>query len=330
MSKFFKALEQAARDRALQEQAERPDSEQVSTEPEAPPPLTPHASRLTPSDDASRPVDIDLDLTDASEPLTPHPSRLTSFKVDRHLVSLLDPTSFEAEQYRGLRHVVEQIRQTAETSVIGVTSAAVGDGKTITAINLAGALAQAPNAKVLLIETDLRRPSLTRYLGIPHGTAKGVVDAILEPEVALESLVTTLSQFGLAVLPAGRPQPTSYELLKSPRLEAVFYEARKQYDYVVVDTPPLIPLPDCRLLLKLVDTLLLVVSAHQTPRKLLEEALNILDPAKVLGIVFNNDDRPLAGYYYRYDYHQNGTKESREGGAAGWLSKLLRRSKADR
>lgn len=315
MSKFFKALEQAARDRALQEQAERPDSEQVSTEPEAPPSLQP---------DSPSPQPDSLSLQSSAFSLLS--SAVSPTSIDRHLVSLLDPTSFEAEQYRGLRHVVEQIRQTAETSVVGVTSAAVGDGKTITAINLAGALAQAPNAKVLLIETDLRRPSLTRYLGIPHGTAKGVVDAILEPEVALELLVTTLSQFGLDVLPAGRPQPTSYELLKSPRLVALFYEARKQYDYVVVDTPPLIPLPDCRLLLKLVDTLLLVVSAHQTPRKLLEEALNILDPAKVLGIVFNNDDRPLAGYYYRYDYHQNGTKESREGGAAGWLSKLLRRS----
>lgn len=324
MSRFFKALKQAERDRALLEQAE-------------PPVLNPPPSAGEGTGGGDLPSNVDL--SDSQRPpessyfpsppvstLPPPASTVaTPNGIDRHLVSLLDPTSFEAEQYRGLRHIVEQIRQTAGTSVVGVTSAAVGDGKTITAINLAGALAQAQKARVLLIETDMRRPSLARYLGLSHGADKGLVDAILKPEGSLDLFVTSLPQFGLAVLPAGRPQLASYELLKSPRLETLLGEARKWYDYIVLDTPPLIPLPDCRLLLKLVDTLILVVAAHQTPRKLLEEALNLLEPEKVLGIVFNNDDRPLAGYYYRYEYHQNNTKEGRRDRTGKWLSKLLRR-----
>ncbi|PWB48692.1 MAG: hypothetical protein C3F12_00995 [Candidatus Methylomirabilota bacterium] len=294
MSKFFKALKQAERDRALRRQAESDDREQIAAEPASPP----SASRLTPPE------------------------------VDQHLVSLLQPTSFEAEQYRALRHLIEQMRLTKGISVVGVSSPSVGDGKTITAINLAGSLAQGPKTRVLLVETDLRRPSLARYLGLGHRHGSGLVDAILKPDLPLEVHLMSCPQFNLTVLPAGHPQLTSYELLNSPRFDALLDEIRKQYDYVVLDTPPLIPLSDCRLIMKMVDTLILVVAAHQTPRKLVEEALNLLDPAKVLGIVFNNDDRPLAGYYHKYDKyddHQQNGRDNEADRMAGGLRQLLRR-----
>jgi Mrp family chromosome partitioning ATPase len=91
------------------------------------------------------------------------------------------------------------------------------------------------------------------------------------------------------------------ELLRSSALEGILRQARQRYSYVVVDTPPLLPVFDAALLAKLVDGVLVVVSANQTPRKLLGEALNMLEPSKVLGIVFNRDERPLFGYYNSYN-----------------------------
>ena len=111
--------------------------------------------------------------------------------------------------------------------------------------------------------------------------------------------------FNLEVLPAGRLSTAPYEVLKSPCLGKLFEEARRRYDYIVLDTPPLVPFPDCRLLEKWIDGFLMVVAAHKTPRKLLEEALNVIDPAKIIGLVFNNDDRPVFGYHAYYGYNQS-------------------------
>src|SRR4029434_4356424 len=114
----------------------------------------------------------------------PAPPRRTpvaaSGEVDDHLVSLVAPAGLEAEQYRALRHVVEQRRKTDNLSVIAVSSPGVGDGKTTTAINLAGALAQAPAASVLLVEADLRQPAFSRLLGFGDSARLGLVGPILE------------------------------------------------------------------------------------------------------------------------------------------------------
>lgn len=235
---------------------------------------------------------------------TPSPSREPAEKslleIDDHLVSLLAPTSFEAEQYLQLHYMIENLSTTDKLTVIAVSSATPGDGKTITSINLAATLARSPEARVLLVETDIRRPSVAAYLGLDHSSGPGLVGAIQNPVLSLEKVTRRYSRFNFSVLPAGRPPTTPYELLKSPRLEQLLAEARQHYDCIVLDMPPAIPIPDCRILAKLVDGLFLVVAAHKTPRKLVEETLNAMDPAKVLGIVFNNDDRPLRGYYYKY------------------------------
>ena len=89
------------------------------------------------------------------------------------------------------------------------------------------------------------------------------------------------------------------QVLKSPRLGELLAEARRRYDYIVVDTPPLVSVPDCRVLSKWVDGFLIVVTAHRTARKLLEEALHVTEPAKIVGLVFNGDDRHVSrGYSY--------------------------------
>jgi capsular exopolysaccharide synthesis family protein len=225
-------------------------------------------------------------------------------EVDAHLVSLVAPDSSEAEQYRALRYEVEYLHKAGECSVVGVCSALPGDGKTMTAINLAGALAQDPRERVLLIEADLRRPAVTvgDQLGLGDVTGRGLVDAILDPSLSLEEVVRHVPHFNLTALPAGKRAGSPYEALKSPRFGELLTQARQRYDYVVLDAPPVVPVPDCRLIAKWVDGFLMVVAAHRTPREALEEALTLMRPASVLGLVFNGYDRSAKRYYGYYGY----------------------------
>lgn len=219
------------------------------------------------------------------------------------LVSLLAPGSFAADQYRTLRHTIEQMRRTANLHVLAVTSPGPGDGKTVTTLNLAGSLAQSPDLRVLVIDTDLRRPSIGAYLELPVQSLRGLADLISDPRAELHEAVVHLRPYNLSVVLAGSRDSGFYELLNSPRLDCLLREARRSYDIVLVDTPPLLPLPDCRLLSRSVDAFLLVVAAHRTPRRMVTEAVAVLEAPKLVGIVFNGDDRPAAGHYGKYGYY---------------------------
>jgi protein-tyrosine kinase len=223
-------------------------------------------------------------------------ARDPAWRPDSHLVSLVDPSSFEADQYRTLRFVIEERR--APKSLIAVTSPTPGDGKTTCALNLAGAFAAAAESRVLVMDLDLRTPSIGEHLGLTR-ESPGLVDLLLNQELALDAVVQRHPQFRLSAVPAGRPITVPYELLKSQRLRHLLQDARQHYDYVVLDTPPLV-LPDTRLVAECADVFVMVVAAHRTPKVLLGEALNLMDPEKLIGIVFNRDDRPLSGYYNHY------------------------------
>ena len=222
--------------------------------------------------------------------------------VDPHVVSLVAVTSPEAEQYRTICSRLEQMHQDSALSVIAVSSPIAGDGKTMTAINIAGTLTQFPDTRVLLVDLDLRRPAIARYLGITEGQEPGLVGFIEEADLGLQDVVREYAPFQLAVLPAGHASRTPHEILKSRRLTALLQAARSHYDYIIVDLPPML-FPDCRLVEHLVDGVVMVVSAHRTPRKLVEESLNIFHPSKISGLILNNDDRPLFGYYSYYSYY---------------------------
>jgi len=224
--------------------------------------------------------------------------------LEEHLVSLLSPHSFEADQYRILRHFVEQVTGESRRKVLAITSPAAGDGKTTTAINLAVTLAQSPGARVLLVDTDLRRPFVATSLGLEGESGPGLAGALVDPTLELDQVVRE-TPFNLAVLPAGPPPRNAYQVLDSPRIGELLEQARRTYDYVLLDAPPVLLVPDCRLMSQWVDGFLIVVAAHRTPRKLLAEALSATDQEKVLGLVFNRDQRPLSGYYKHYGrYYQ--------------------------
>jgi protein-tyrosine kinase len=240
-------------------------------------------------------------------------------RLAEELVSFVAPASLEADQYRTLRHAVERLRNDSGFQVFAIASAGAGDGKTVTTLNLAGSLAQSPEARVLVVCADLHRAAVSQYLGLAR--SPGLAEAILNKECGLAQAVRRLDLLNVSVLPAGTAQARPYELLASPRIEGLLAEARRLYDYVLIDTPPLVPLADCRLLGRWVDGFIVVVAAHKTPRKLLAEALTLLEPAKVLGVVFNGDDQPLAPYYGYYG-HQH--PPSRASASPVWRRRALK------
>lgn len=224
--------------------------------------------------------------------------------LDPRLVSLTRPQSFEAEQYRMLRHAVEQRQKSHGLRVLAVTSPAVGEGKSTTTVNLGGALAQDLHSRVLIVDLDLRRPRVGALLGISE-SAPGLVAGILDGERTLEQLVHPVAGApGLDALPAGRAPLAPYEALKSSRLAELFRQARESYDHVLVDTPPVVVFPDSKQVESLVDAFVLVVAAHRTPRRMLDAATNRLTREKLLGLVFNEDDaeepRAYQSYYNQY------------------------------
>jgi capsular exopolysaccharide synthesis family protein len=238
--------------------------------------------------------------------------------VDDHVVSLVAPHSMEAEQYRVLRHGVEQKHYDTGLHVVAVTSAAAGDGKTLTAVNLAGALAQSPQSRVLLIDADLRCGTVHQLLRLTGGL--GLVDAILDDALGLDDVVRPVPRFNLSVLPVGRMAVAPYELLTSARFATLLSAARGRYDYIVVDTPPVALLPDARLIEQWIDGVVMVVAAHKTPRRLVEAALDAMNPDKLLGIVWNREHRRATsyGYYAGYYHATNGRR-------FGWWDALTRR-----
>lgn len=232
-------------------------------------------------------------------------TRISPKRIDSHVVGLVDVDSYEAEQYRKLRYVIEEKREAECGLVTGICSAAAGDGKSLTSLNLAATLAQDPEARVLLLDTDLRRQSETikAHLGVKHNDGPGLTDAIVDEDLSLEDISLSITASGnfCVVLTGVRPV-APYEALRSARFAGLMAEARASYDYVIVDAPPVVPVSDCRVIARHVDGFLVVVSAHRTPRAMLAEALNLMDPAKTLGMVFNRSDLMPYRYYTYYGY----------------------------
>ena len=220
--------------------------------------------------------------------------------IDKRLVTLTAPASMEAEQYQALRLKLEHLQRERNVRVIGVTSPGARDGKTVTAINLAAALSEGSNARVLLIEADLRRPAVSRYLGLRDETKPGLAELVLDSKLQIQDAIGRHDHVAFDTMGAGATDSPVHQVFRMPRLQVVLTELRQRYDFVIVDTPPVGPVSDCALLARWMDGLVLIVTAHKTPRKLLENALNMLEGAPVLGIIFNRDDKARAGY--RRDY----------------------------
>jgi capsular exopolysaccharide synthesis family protein len=211
-------------------------------------------------------------------------------------VSLVSPESPEAEYYQRLRLTVEQWHQNDMGQVLAITSPSPGDGKTVTVLNLAGSLARAKEARVLVIDADLRQPSVDRYLGL--ASSGGGLNAMISNGGRLEEGILSHARFNLHILPTTPATRAPYEVLNSTRLHELLLRVREDFDYILIDSPPLL-YPDFSLIKTHVDGSLIVIAAHRTPRKAVEDAVASLGGSKLIGIVFNRDTQQRSGRHYK-------------------------------
>jgi non-specific protein-tyrosine kinase len=168
--------------------------------------------------------------------------------------------------------------------VVLVSSPGAGDGKSITATNLALTMAQEFNRKIVLVDADLRQPGTHHLLGLPQTPG---LSEVLDGSVSLEEALVELPEFNLWVLPAGVAPERPAELLGSLAMRRALDALRTRFDRVVLDMPPAVPLADVGVLAPHVDGVLLIVRAGVTTKPQIERALATFDPHRLMGLVLN-------------------------------------------
>jgi capsular exopolysaccharide synthesis family protein len=219
----------------------------------------------------------------------------TAGDLNKRRISLLQPDSFVAEQFRALRGRIDAIAAERPIKTIAVTSAMPGEGKTTAAINLAVVTSLSVGRRVLLIDCDLRRPKVHRSLGVQPEA--GLAE-VLTDEVSLDNAVVKAEGTNLEILAVrGRPANPS-ELLGSARMRELIVEAAGRYDRVILDTPAALGLPDAKVVADLCDGCVMVVRADTTPQEDVQTVLEILDRSRVLGLVLNGTHADQGRYGY--------------------------------
>ncbi|MGB8008367.1 MAG: polysaccharide biosynthesis tyrosine autokinase [Terriglobales bacterium] len=226
---------------------------------------------------------------------------LTASKEAVETVTQIRPQSQMAESYRALRTSLLLSNLGAPPKVIMVTSARPQEGKTTTSLNTAIVLAQ-KGVRVLLVDADLRRPSVHKTLGM--GPRSGLSN-ILTGSANLEQTITTSAILpNLFIITAGTPPPNPAELLASSNMRDLILELRGMFDHIVIDTPPTLSVTDAVVLSPRADATILVIRSGQTTKQALRRARDILTQvnAHVAGVLLNAVDLTSPDYYYYYEY----------------------------
>lgn len=219
-------------------------------------------------------------------------------RVEPHLVAITQPRSAYCEQFRSLRTRVLQAGEREQKRTFVITSVGISEGKTLTALNLAWLLAQTEGVRALVIDSDLRQPCATDYLAIdaPRGLSE-----VLGGELSLREAIVRLDPAGLYLLPGGQARGDVAELLSGPTYAGVIAEARRLFDYIIIDAPPLGIFTDANVLINRADGALLVVRAGKTRYAMVERLLEQLPRERMLGVILNRADEELesTAYYYQ-------------------------------
>ena len=259
-----------------------------------------------PAVSATVPVTIDIPTPQAESPAVivpggpaahtvtvpvPHAASTASDSVTHYTVRLnpllvagLAPKSLAAEQYRQLRTRIAHTEGAQNLRTVLVTSPQKGEGKSITSANLALTIAQELQRRVVIVEADLRKPSLRHLFGLPPGPG---LSEYLSGAADLQEVMRFLPDHNLTVIDAGTTPANPAELLGSTAMRRLLDQLRTRFDRVILDTPPVLPLADVAVLAPLVDGTLMVVRAGVTPKPAIENALRAFDSSRLLGVVLN-------------------------------------------
>ena len=226
---------------------------------------------------------------------------LAASKEVVELVSQSRPQSQMAESYRALRTSLLLTSSGAPPKTILVTSALPQEGKSTTSINCAIVLAQ-KESRVLLIDADLRRPSIHKTLGL--GPKIGLSDVLTGNATLQQAIVRSPGVPSLFILAAGTPPPNPAELLASSHMRDVLLALREQYDHIVIDTPPTLSVTDAVVMSTSADAVVLVIRSGQTTKQALRRSRELLGRvnARVSGVLLNAVDLRSPDYYYYYEY----------------------------
>jgi len=201
------------------------------------------------------------------------------------------------EQFKSLSSRFEYRIDVLDCKVIAVTSAVAGEGKTVSAVNLAMNLASSGRKKVLLVDVDLRKCDLAKGVGVPP--VPGLTEHLAGSAGMKEILRNSVAP-GLSVIPGGMRVSAPWELLSGVRFRDFLKETRDRFDLVLLDTPPVVPVSDTHALRDLVDGFVLVYRLGFTPHPLFKQAIDDIGEKKLLGVVLNGVEAESERYYLRY------------------------------
>lgn len=262
----------------------------------------------------------------------PVPSEPVDIKASPFVITLDDPHSPVTEEYRKLKTLLVGLtKQESFQNTIIVTSTVGGEGKSITALNLAITLAQEHDHTVLLVDADLRKPSLHHYLGLQP--ERGLADCIVNGTDMSELIIRT-GIGKLSFLPAGNPMLNPAELFSSQKMADLIEEMKHRYPdrYIIIDTPPVLPFAETHSLGRITDGVVFVVREGTVALNDIHEALHSLKETRILGIVYNEASvTPINNRYYSYYQGHGGSpvkpdSASHEVGARrGLLARVFRR-----
>lgn len=203
------------------------------------------------------------------------------------------------ESYRVLRTRLFRLRSSRELRSVVITSAVQGEGKTLTSLNLAMCCAQLHDMRVLLIDADIRSSGLTRLIGSP--AVPGLAE-VLAGTSSPEKAVLSTDVPNLHILCSGKPEIPPAELLASGRFQELLNWGNERFRLIILDSPPILNLPDMEMITAACDGALMVVRAQKTPRDVLQRSSSQIDPKKLLGVVYNAAEG--AHHYYTYSHKQ--------------------------
>lgn len=207
-----------------------------------------------------------------------------------------------SSEYRHIKHqVVTQIQAGPAGRTVLVTSALAGEGKSYTSANLARSLAMEPDFTVLLVDADVVKPALSRAMGIAD--RRGLMNALADETLEVDSLILTTDIEGLAVLPAGSASQSATEYFGSERMRKVLAQLQSVPNRIVlIDSPPLLPTTEGRALIPFASQVLLVVRAEATPQSAVRQAVTLIDKDVNLRLLLNAVPRTRLTRYLGYDY----------------------------
>jgi capsular exopolysaccharide synthesis family protein len=226
--------------------------------------------------------------------------KIGTSNVDARVVAYFDPKALITEQYKILRTNLLSLNGVKAPKVIVVTSSIHSEGKTLTVLNLAVTLAQSiQKPKVLVVDADLRRGRVAKYLGVKQDV--GLAEFLIGKN-ELADIVYQIDIENLSFVSSGAVPENPAELLASERMKDFLAIVRKEYDYVIIDTPPIISVTDSGILGAQTDGVLLVIQAGRTQRGIVNHATELLHQThtKILGHVLTNIEYHLPEYIYRY------------------------------